>query len=93
MRLLLRNLRVPLAVAVNRCDDPAEAKQLARQLGALSRDVVVPCQLIDEGSARDVVIAALEAALDRLERTDATAWRPPLERVVESLFHPSSEAA
>lgn len=68
MRSLLCDLRVPLVVAVNRCDDPARARVLARALGALVSEAVVPCQLIHAESSRAVVIEALIAVLDRLER-------------------------
>ena len=93
MRRLLKDLHVPLAIAVNRCDDPARAIRLARSLGALSNEIVVPCQLIHEPSARDVVIAALEAALAGLERPGAIPWRPPLHRVIESIASPTPGAA
>ena len=46
LRALLRDLRVPAVVAVNRCDDPHEARRLARSLGALDGEAVVPCQLV-----------------------------------------------
>lgn len=68
MRALLRDLRVPLVVAVNRCDDHDTAQLIARQLGALASEAVVPCQLIDPDSGRAVVIEALLTVLDRLER-------------------------
>jgi small GTP-binding protein len=68
MRALLRDLRVPLVVAVNRCDDRAHAQLVARQLGALASEVVLPCQLIAPESGREVVVEALLAVLDRLER-------------------------
>ncbi len=68
MRALLRDLRVPLVVAVNRCDDPAMAVLLARQLGTLASEMAVPCQLIHRESGREVVVEALLAVLDRLER-------------------------
>lgn len=79
MRALLCDLRVPLVVAVNRCDDPRDADVVARSLGALVSDAVVPCQLIHAESARAVVIEALIAVLDRLER-DESAVVDPLER-------------
>ena len=82
MRTLLRDLRVPLVVAVNRCDDPEEANVLARQLGTLASEAVLPCQLIHHESGRDVVIEALLAVLDRLER-GRTEFRDPLERLLE----------
>jgi signal recognition particle receptor subunit beta len=68
MRALLKDLRVPLVVAVNRCDDAARATVLARSLGALSCESVVPCQLIDPDSGRDVVIEALLTLLESMER-------------------------
>lgn len=68
MRALLSDLRVPLFVAVNRCDDRDEAKLLARQLGSLASESAVPCQLVDHESGRAVVIETLLSVLDRLER-------------------------
>jgi small GTP-binding protein len=82
MRSLLRDLRVPLVVAVNRCDDRAEATLVARQLGALASEAVVPCQLIHHESGRDIVIEALLAVLDRLDRGDADV-RAPVDRVLD----------
>jgi len=81
MRSLLADLRVPVVVAVNRCDDPGDATLMARQLGALASEAALPCQLIDGNSAREVTIEALLAVLDRLERSDIEVL-DPLERVV-----------
>jgi signal recognition particle receptor subunit beta len=81
MRALLADLRVPLVVAVNRCDDPGEANLLARQLGALASEASLPCQLIDENSAREVAIEGLLAVLDRLERSNVE-MIDPLDRVL-----------
>ncbi len=81
MRALLADVRVPVVVAVNRCDDPAEAAVLARQLGALAGEAAVPCQLIHSESAREVAIEGLLAVLDRLERGDVRVLEP-LERVL-----------
>jgi uncharacterized protein len=67
MRMLLKDLRVPLVVAVNRCDDLAHAQVLARSLGALAHETVVPCQLIDPKSGRDVVIETLMTLLASFE--------------------------
>jgi uncharacterized protein len=67
MRMLLKDLRVPLVVAVNRCDDVAHAQVLARSLGALAHETVVPCQLIDPESGRDVVIETLMTLLASFE--------------------------
>ena len=77
MRALLRDLRVPLVVAVNRCDDPAEARLIARQLGALASEAVLPCQLIEPESGREVVVEALLAVLDRLEQQQTTRASDP----------------
>lgn len=84
MRALLKDLRVPLVVAVNRCDDRDEATLVARQLGALASEAVVPCQLIHHESGRDVVIEALLAVLDRLDRGEVDV-RPPVERVMATV--------
>lgn len=81
MRALLADIRVPVVVAVNRSDEPDEANVLARQLGALACEAAVPCQLINTASAREVVIEALLAVLDRLERRDIEVLEP-LERVL-----------
>jgi signal recognition particle receptor subunit beta len=85
MRALLHDLHVPLVVAVNRCDDLDSADLIARQLGALASEAVLPCQLIDPESSRSVVVAALVAALDRLERPGSRPWRTPLQRVIDAL--------
>lgn len=71
MRALLRDLRVPLVVAVNRCDDPDHALVLARSLGALASEPAVPCQLIDPESGRDVVVETLTTLLESLESGSA----------------------
>jgi uncharacterized protein len=81
MRALLADIRVPVVVAVNRCDDLEAATVLARRLGALASEAAVPCQLIDPDSARDVAIEALLSVLDRLERADVV-FLEPLERVM-----------
>lgn len=81
MRALLRDIRVPVVVAVNRCDDREVATRLARQLGALASEASVPCQLIQPPSARDVTTEALLSVLDRMERDRSTA-ADPLDRVL-----------
>jgi signal recognition particle receptor subunit beta len=78
MRALLRDLRVPLVVAVNRLDDPERARVIARQLGALASECVLACQLIEPTSGREVVVEALIAVLDRLERQESAPRRPAL---------------
>ena len=82
MRELLQDLRVPVVVAVNRCDDPERSTVIARGLGALVSEAAIPCQLIERSSGRAVIIEALLAVLDRLERGDAPVLRP-IERVLE----------
>ena len=78
MRALLRDLRVPLVVAVNREDDPEGARVIARQLVALASECVLACQLIEPASGREVVVEALIAVLDRLERRESAPRRPAL---------------
>ncbi len=78
MRTLLRDLRVPLVVAVNREDDPDGARVIARQLGALASECVLPCQLIEPASGREVVIETLLSVLDRIERQESAPRRPAL---------------
>ena len=82
MRALLSDLRVPLVVAVNRCDDSNRATLFARQLGSLASEAAVPCQLIRHESGREVVIEALLAVLHRLVRSGAE-LRDPIDRVFE----------
>lgn len=78
MRALLRDLRVPLVIAVNREDEPEAATMIARQLGALASECVLACQLIEPVSGREVVIETLLAVLDRLERQQSEPRRPAL---------------
>jgi len=82
MRELLRDLRVPLVVAINRCDDLVAARLFARQLGTLASESAVPCQLIQQTSGREVVVEALLAVLERLEREGDHA-RDPLDRMLD----------
>ena len=69
LRALLRDLRVPAVVAVNRCDDVEVARRLARSLGALDSEAVVPCQLVDPDSGREVVVEILLTLLASMEST------------------------
>ena len=71
LRSLLSDLRVPAVIAVNRCDDQAVAERLARTLGALDGVAVVPCQLVDAESGREVVVEVLLTLLDSMERGEA----------------------
>lgn len=81
MRSLLRDIRVPVVVAVNRCDDREDAKRIARRLGALASEASVPCQLIQPPSAREVATEALLSVLDRMERSHSSV-HDPLDRVL-----------
>lgn len=83
MRALLRDLRVPLVIAVNRENEPEPATMIARQLGALASECVLACQLIEPASGREVVIETLLAVLDRLERQQSEPRRPALVMVEE----------
>ena len=74
MRALLRDLRVPLVVAVNRCDDPTEATLVARQLGALASECVLACQLIEPASGREVVIDKPNVTVGRDELADISVF-------------------
>ncbi len=69
LRALLRDLRVPAVIAVNRCDDVVVARRLARSLGALDCEAAVPCQLIDPDSGREVVVEILLTLLASMEPT------------------------
>jgi uncharacterized protein len=84
MRALLKDLRVPLVVAVNRCDDADTATLLARALGTLSCEPVVPCQLIDPESGRDVVIEALLTLLESMEGP-VSGWHAEIPAMVGAL--------
>jgi uncharacterized protein len=67
LRSLLSDLRVPAVIAVNRCDDVEQAQRIARSLGALAGEAVVPCQLVDNSSGREVIVEILLTLLDSLE--------------------------
>ena len=70
LRALLRDLRVPAVIVVNRCDDAVVARRLARSLGALDGEAAVPCQLIDPDSGREVVVEILLTLLASMESTN-----------------------
>lgn len=71
LRALLRDIRVPAVIAVNRCDDADLAHRLALSLGALDGEAVVPCQLINPDSGREVVVEILLTLLAAMESTKA----------------------
>ncbi len=64
LALVMNGLRVPLVIAVNRCDDREQARQVAGYLGAGPDIPAIPCQLIDPESGREVVAEVLVALLD-----------------------------
>ena len=67
LRSLLSDLRVPAVIAVNRCDDQQIADRMARSLGALAGEAVVPCQLVDADSGREVIVEILLTLLESME--------------------------
>lgn len=67
LRSLLADLRVPAVIAVNRCDDLEVARGVVRRLGARDQVPIVPCQLVDPESGRDVVVEILLTLLDSLD--------------------------
>jgi len=72
LRSLLSDLRVPAVIAVNRCNDQDVAERVARSLGALAGEPVVPCQLISPASGRNVIVEILLTLLDALEAVDVS---------------------
>jgi signal recognition particle receptor subunit beta len=62
--LLMLDLRVPLVIAVNRCDDHESARLVADDLGVGVEVPAIPCQLIDPESGREVVAEVLVALLE-----------------------------
>lgn len=73
LRSLLSDLHVPAVIAVNRCDDQDQAQRIARSLGALAGEAVVPCQLLSSESGRDVIVEILLTLLDTLETAELAA--------------------
>lgn len=71
LRSLLSDLRVPAVIAVNRCSDQHVAERVARSLGALAGEPVIPCQLISPASGRDVIVEILLTMLDALDSVGA----------------------
>jgi len=67
LRSLLADLQVPAVIAVNRCDDLQAARRIARSLGAADSQPVVPCQLNDADSGREVVVEILVTLLTHVE--------------------------
>lgn len=91
LRSLLADLRVPAVLAVNRCDDDELARRLARSLGAVAGEPVVPCQLIDPDSGRDVVIEILLTLLESMDESMDESIEGSTEH--ESTEHESNEGA
>ncbi|WP_420451683.1 GTP-binding protein [Ilumatobacter sp.] len=67
LRSLLADLGVPAVIAVNRCDDADVAARIVRSLGAAAGTPVVPCQLVDPDSGREVVVEILLTLLDSMD--------------------------
>ncbi|MCU1367737.1 MAG: hypothetical protein JWN39_3376 [Ilumatobacteraceae bacterium] len=61
---VMNGLRVPLVIAVNRCDNRRDARLVAEALGAGADIPAIPCQLIDPESGREVVAEVLVALLE-----------------------------
>ena len=77
LRSLLSDLRVPAVIAVNRCSDQEAAERVARSLGALAGEPVVPCQLISPASGRNVIVEILLTLLDALDGAEAPGMVDP----------------
>jgi hypothetical protein len=63
LTLVMTDLEAPLVIAVNRCDHPERARDVADMLGAAASVQVIPCQLVDPASGREVVAEVLLALL------------------------------
>ncbi len=63
LAMVMSDLRVPLVIAVNRCDDPGHARAVAECIGAAPSIPSIPCQLNDPESGREVVAEVLVALL------------------------------
>lgn len=72
LALVMNDLQVPLVIAVNRCDDPDQARAVADYLGAAPSVPAIPCQLIDPESGREVVAEVLVALLQSTDLALAT---------------------
>jgi small GTP-binding protein len=72
LALVMSDLRVPLVIAVNRCDSQDQARKVADYLGAASDVPAIPCQLVDPASGREVIAEVLAALLDSTDLALAT---------------------
>ena len=72
LALVMSDLRVPLVIAVNRCDNQDQARKVAEYLGVASDVPAIPCQLIDPDSGREVIAEVLAALLDSTDLALAT---------------------
>ena len=63
LELVMAGLEAPIVIAVNRCDDPKHARSVADLLGADPLVQVIPCQLVDPVSGREVIAEVLVALL------------------------------
>jgi signal recognition particle receptor subunit beta len=79
LRSMLADLQVPAVIAVNRCDDLEIAQRIARSIGASPDHPVVPCQLNEPDSGREVVVEILVSLLTHIESSRAFQQRPSAE--------------
>ena len=67
LRSMLADLQVPAVIAVNRCSDLEVAQHIARSIGASPDHPVVPCQLNEPDSGREVIVEILVSLLAHIE--------------------------
>jgi small GTP-binding protein len=63
LAMVMIGLEAPIVIAVNRCDDHDQARAVADELGAEPTVQVIPCQLVDPASGREVIAEVLLALL------------------------------
>ncbi len=63
LALVMNGLEAPIVIAVNRCEDVERARGVADELGAHPSVQVIPCQLVDPASGREVIAEVLLALL------------------------------
>jgi signal recognition particle receptor subunit beta len=65
--LVMTGLEAPIVIAVNRCDNHDRAREVAAAIGADEAIQVIPCQLVDPASGREVIAEVLVALLQSSE--------------------------
>ncbi len=63
LTFVMADLDAPIVIAVNRCNDLNQARAVAGLLGAEPTVQVIPCQLVDPASGREVIAEVLLALL------------------------------